>query len=85
MTVRNSNCKKVMFSQASVILSMGGGHAWQGECMAGVYMVWGMCGRGMRGREMRMAVETATAADGTHSTGMHSCCKENYQAYVKLQ
>ena len=30
----------------------GGGHAWQGECMA---------------------LETATAASGTHPTGMHSC------------
>ena len=40
-----------------------GGHTWQrGACMAGgVYMV-GEC----------MAGETATAADGTHPTGMHS-------------
>ena len=47
ITVRNSSCGEVMFSQASVILSMGGkGHAWQGAgghawrggrraCMAG--------------------------------------------------
>ena len=35
-----------------------GAHAWQG-----VYMVVG----GMR------AGETATEADGTHLTGMHSC------------
>ena len=40
-----------MFSQASVILFMGG-HTWRGACVAG---------------------ETATAADGTHPTGMHSC------------
>ena len=38
-TVRNSSCGKVMFSQVSVILSMGGcgkgGHAWQrGVCVA---------------------------------------------------
>ena len=71
----------VMFSQASVILSTGGGEgdvrgrgacvvgacttrgrAWQGACMAG-----GTC----------VAGETATEADGTHPTGMHSCyqCK----------
>ena len=36
----------------------GGGYAWQGA----------MCGRGMC-----MARETATAADGTQPTGMHSC------------
>ena len=37
---------------------MAGGHAWQGACMAG-----GAC----------MAEEMATAADGMHPTGMHSC------------
>ena len=40
-------------------------------CMEkGVYMAKGgdMCGRGVC-----MAGETATAADGTHPTGMHSC------------
>ena len=35
---------------------MAGGCAWQG---------------GMRGRAGCMAGDTATAADGTHSTGMH--------------
>ena len=52
ITVRSS-CGKVMFSQASVILStVGGGVHGRGVCVAG---------------------ETATAADGTHPTGMHSC------------
>ena len=59
-----------MFSQASIILSRtgggrscmaggmhGGGHAWQGGHVLGVCM----------------AGETATAADGTHPTGMHFC------------
>ena len=33
-----------------------------------------MCGRGMKGRgHMCMAGETATAVDGMHPTGMHSC------------
>ena len=41
----------------------GGGHAWQGVCMAGACVAGGSC----------VAGETATAADGTHPTGMHSC------------
>ena len=48
----------------------GRGHAWWG----------GMCGRvcvcvagGMCGRGACLAGEMATAADGTHPTGMHSC------------
>ena len=36
----------------------GGGHAWQG---------------GVRGKGTCVAGERATAADGTHPTGMHSC------------
>ena len=62
ITVRNSSCGKVMFSQASVILSTGGyawlggvagcvcvcgGHAWQGEHVwQRACMVGGMHGRG---------------------------------------
>ena len=38
----------------------GGGCAWQGACMAG-----GGC----------VEEETATAADGTHPSGSHSCYK----------
>ena len=57
-----------MFSQESVILSTveGRGRAWQrGACMVKETCVvgGGAC----------MAGETATAADGTHPTGMHSC------------
>ena len=46
----------------------GGWHAWQGRgaCMAGG---GGMCGE----RRACMAGEKATAADGMHPTGMHSC------------
>ena len=70
------SCVKVMFSHASVILFTGGrgmhvrgaymvqGCSWQGVCMAG-----GMCGGG----GACTAQQTATAADGTHPTGMHSC------------
>ena len=32
-----------------------------------------MTGGGMHGRGVCMAGETATAADGTHPTGIHSC------------
>ena len=64
-----------MFSQASLILLRGGGikrgHAWQRWGVHG--KGWGVCMAGdMCGREVCMAGETATAADGTPPTGMHS-------------
>ena len=62
----------------------GRGHAWQGvmqgrvALLAGACMAGGVHGRGhawwgtcMMG--VCMAGETATAADGMHPTGMHSC------------
>ena len=51
---------KVIFSQASVILLMGGG-----VCSGGVPAPGGVPGGDPPG--------TATAAGGTHPTGMHSC------------
>ena len=59
----------------------GGGHAWQGACVpVGVCMVGGMHGReGMCTRGWHVcqvacvAGEMATAVDGMHPTGMHSC------------
>ena len=49
---------------------MAGGHAWQGACLArGACTAGDVCGRG----GACVAGETATAADGTHPTGMHSC------------
>ena len=104
ITVCNSSCGKVMFSQASVILSTrgvsmvkggmgggmhsegmhsggvqgrgcvwpggmhGGGVSMAGAYMAGVCAWWGCAWKGAC-----MAEEMATAADGTHPTGMHSC------------
>ena len=53
ITVRNSSCEKVMFSQASVILFTGGSTP---PSFAD-----------------SLPPESATAADGTHPTGMHSC------------
>ena len=53
----------------------GGGHAWQGACMAGACMV-GVCmagGHVWQGRGACMAGEMATAAGSTYPTGMHSC------------
>ena len=47
---------------------MVGGYGWCGACM-----VWGMHGRGHARWGACMAGDTATAADGTFSTGMHSC------------
>ena len=57
----------------------GGGSAWQGACMAGgvggLYGGEGCAwqGRGMHSRGTCLAGQTATAADGRHPTGMHSC------------
>ena len=46
----------------------GGGMCGGGLCMAGGHVLQGyMHGRGC------VVGETATAADGTHPTGMHSC------------
>ena len=42
-TVRNSSYGKVMFSQASVMLSIGGMHGEGGACMAKGGMVKGGC------------------------------------------
>ena len=57
------------------------GCAWQGACVAeGMYGKEGMCGKGgvhgkgsMWGKGACVAGEMAAAADGMHSTGMHSC------------
>ena len=43
------------------------GHAWWGACIAGGDAWQGAC----------VAGETATAADGMHPTGMHSCLSLN--------
>ena len=63
-----------MFSQASVSHSV-----HRGECMAGgmhdgaACVVGGVHGRGASVAGMCVVGETATAADGMHPTGMHSC------------
>ena len=53
----------------------GRGHAWQGMCVvggvAGMCMVGGVHDRGCAWQGACVAAETATAADGTHPTGMH--------------
>ena len=49
-----------------------GGHAWQGVCVwqRGACMAGGMT---LLSLAACMAEEMATAVDGTHPTGMHSC------------
>ena len=48
------------------------GHVWQGACMA-EGPAWQRDVHGRQGRAWQEAGEMATAADGTHPTGMHSC------------
>ena len=63
-TVRNSSYGKVMFLHVYVCPRGDGG------------VMRGMCGRGHAWREFGgvcVTGETATAADGMHPTGMHSC------------
>ena len=52
---------------------MAGGCAWRGACMAG-----GLWQRGHMWHGTCMTGEAATAADGTHPTGMHSCCSVKF-------
>ena len=55
---------------------MVGRHAWQGGVHGRGYAWQGdICGRGVW-RGASMAGEIATAVDGTHPTGMHSCLDE---------
>ena len=74
-----------MFSQACVKNSVhkegrhawqegicgGGGHAWQGPCVAGACMTGRAC----------VAGETATAVVGTYPTGMHSFVITDYSPH----
>ena len=73
-TVRNSSCGKVMFSQVSVCPQGGG-----------VHPPWAETPPDRRSyaetpppprADTPPHRQTATAADGTHSTGMHSCWLE---------
>ena len=79
---------KVIFSQASVILSEGGesapggGAAWSGGCLVpGVPSLGGLPGWGAwpwggawsEGVPGGDPPGTATAVSGTHPAGMHSC------------
>ena len=54
----------------------GSGYVWWGACVVGACMVGGMHGRGcVAGGHACMVGEMATAADGTHPAGIHSCHK----------
>ena len=71
VTARNSSCGKVMFSQACVKNSVGGGHMWDTPpwtCMPPP--------RHAHPRACMPPVDTTRSgqwAGGTHHTGMHSC------------
>ena len=58
-------CGRSLHGQGACMV--GGGHRRQGACVGGMHdggaCVVGAC----------VAEDTATAADGTHPTGMHSC------------
>ena len=101
------SCGKVMFSQASVILSTGGGGVWQippGRHPPGQTPPWQTPLPGRHPRADTTQADTpllsacwdkrpspclvhagihpppaATAADGTHPTGMHSCWRICYR------
>ena len=78
ITVRNQ-VAKVMFLLASVCPQYGGVSAPGGVCLLpGGVCSWGMSAPGGGIPACTEAGtppgETATAADGTHPTGMHSCC-----------
>ena len=85
ITVRNSSCGKVMFSQACVKNSVRGGvHCKKGVHGRGVHgrrLAWqgGLHGRECvaggvyGGGEACVTGETATAADGTHPPRKHPC------------
>ena len=65
ITVRNSSCRKVMFLHLSVIMFTGG--VCSGTPL-GQTSPWEYTPP-----RAEPPSETATAADGTHPTGMHSC------------
>ena len=67
VTIRNNSCGKVMFSQASVILATWGVVHPPRQIPPPLSL-----GRTPLRADPPLS-ETATAADGTHPTGMHSC------------
>ena len=67
-------------------LSTGGAWSGGGLVPGGVCLVWGVPGPGEvvsqhALRQVPHPGETATAADGTHPTGMHSCCDCDCDSY----
>ena len=75
ITVRNSSCGKVMFSQVCVKHSVHGGRV--SASGLGRVPASGSSGAvhppGRHPHPRADTPETATAADGTYPTGMHSC------------
>ena len=73
---------KVIFSQACVKNSVHRGGLVQGGCSRGGCLLWGalLLGGGAWSRGgVPGAARMATAAGGTHPTGMHSCSNNNFE------
>ena len=60
------------------------GYVWQGACVAGGMHGWGYAWQGsMCGRGACVTGEMATAADGTHPTGMLSCTSSSLVLFLQ--
>ena len=77
VTVRKRSCGKVMFLHLSVILSTGGVSA---PVHAGIHPP-----PKQTPQEADTPQQTATAADGTHPTGMHSCFKTSSTNEIQMK
>ena len=66
---RGMHSKEVLCGKGGMCV-VKGGHAWQGMCMAGACVEGGHVWQGGM-----HALERATEAGGTHTTGMHSCSR----------
>ena len=68
--VLSQHALQVVSQHALQQISVGGAWSW-GVCSQGMPGPGGVCSR--RGGPWRRPPRTATAAGGTHPTGMHSC------------
>ena len=74
------SCGKVIFSQACVKNSV---HGMGGVCLSACWDIHPL-GRHPPGQTVRAGIDMATAADGTHPTGMHSFLKQTFQKQILL-
>ena len=70
------SCGKAIFSQACVKNSVhGGGGGCLPQCILGYTSLGRHPTRADTPHPVHAGIDMATAADGTHPTGMHSCIK----------